>query len=197
MERKSVKQFHPTETIYVIPKSGYARGDETPKEATIMAAKANETTTTINTNPFTLSPAQQASGAHNGITPSPYKLLQQLFVEGYLDDHRGWFGSVDASTHLPNVALIRTDLRNGAVEVCFATDDARGFSINPFYVSKEDGRIHLSTWSVGGTIRLYNASSLEQAVNDANKEALTNPYDFTREILTVVRRDEFIAGLKK
>jgi len=156
-------------------------------------AKANETTNSnVNSN---LSPAQAASGAHNSTTPSPYALIQKVFNEGYLDDHRGWFGAVDHNTYLPNVVLVRTDLRNGAVEVCFATDDS-SFCVNPFYVSGEDGKVHLSTWSIGCTVRRNGTKTLEEAIEDANKEALSSPYSFIREILTVVRKDTFMKGFR-
>lgn len=156
-------------------------------------AKANETTnSTIQSN---LSPAQEASGAHNSATPAPYALIQKVFNEGYLDDHRGWFGAVDRNTYLPDVVLVRTDLRNGAVEVCFATDNS-SFCVNPFYVSKEDGKVHLSTWSIGSTVRRNGTKTLEEAIDDANKEALSSPYSFIHEILTVVRKDTFMKGFR-
>ena len=153
-----------------------------------MANIRENTNTKIN-----LSPAQIASGAHNELTPNPYQLIEKIFVEGYKDDHRGWFGSVDPTIYKPEVVLLRTDLRNGAVEVCFASEKVRGFSVNPFYVA-EDGLVHLSTWSIGATVRLFG-KSLEEAVKEANNEALSNRFCM-HEILTVIRKEEFMRAFE-
>lgn len=148
-----------------------------------------------NTNSkINLSPAQIASGAHSELTPNPYKLMEKVFLEGYKDDHKGWFGAADHNIYKPNVVLVRTDLRNGATEVCFASDKVRGFSVNPFYVA-EDGNVHLSTWSVGCTVRLMG-KSLEDAINEANKEALSNKYCI-HELLTIVRKENFMKAFEE
>ena len=141
-----------------------------------------------NTVVVSLSPAQKASGAHNGITPAPMELIKKIFLEGYVDDHRGWFGVIDTTVYQPNVVIVRTDLRNGATEVCFACDK-NSFSINPFYVSEEDGKVHLSVWSIGGTIRRNGC--LEEEVAKNNTEAIENKY-VMHEILTVIRKENFM-----
>ena len=150
------------------------------------------TNTVANNDNSKLSPAQIASGAHNDATPDPYSILEKLFTEGFKDDHRGWFGAINHNVYKPNVAIVRTDLRNGAVEVCFASENSPAFSINPFYMG-EDGMLHLSRWSVGATVHMRG--SLEESVAFANKEALCNRF-YMHEILSIVRKEDFMKAFE-
>ena len=144
----------------------------------------------ISAKVINLSPAQLSSGAHDSNQPNPKALLKKLFTDGYVDDHDHLNG-VESKTYKPNIAVIRVDIRNGAMEVCAAYEDT-AFCINPFYLDTDDGMVHLSTVSVGGSINTRVYRSIDDAVAYYNREQLMAT--FASEQLIIVRKSEFMVG---
>ena len=138
-----------------------------------------------------LSPAQLSSGAHDANQPSPKVILKHIFEDGYIDDHDHLNGLKETKAYKPNVAVIRIDIRNGAVEVCAAFENT-AFCINPFYYDEEDGMVHLSTVSVGGSINTRMYRTIDDAIAYYNREQLMAT--FASEQLVLVRKDEFMVG---
>lgn len=118
-------------------------------------------------------------------------IIDQLFSEGFVDDHRGWFGAKDSSLHTVSAVVIHT--RFDEVSVCYATTDssARAFSINPFYYDESDGKIHLSTRSNGGVVHFIGHGSLKEAVDQYNADMGYANWPNTFSQLVIITRQDW------
>ena len=118
-------------------------------------------------------------------------IIDQLFSEGFIDDHRGWFGAKDSSIHTVNAVVIHT--RFDEVSVCYATTDSgvRAFSINPFYFNETDGKIHLSTRSNGGVVRFTGYGTLKEAADQYNSEMGYANWPNTFSQLVIITRQDW------
>lgn len=104
------------------------------------------------------------------------EIINSIFNEGYtyLHDKKG--GIIK-----PDVVLVR--VIDGKVDICYANERCQYFSVNPFVID-DDGRICLSTCSIGGVVDLRNCVSLNDAVKNYNLK--------NSDRLTVVRKNESI-----
>lgn len=120
-------------------------------------------------------------------------IIDKVFEEGYIDNHTGWFGAKDDSIHNVDVVILQTKM--DGVTVCFATENSSCFSINPFYIDKEDNKVHLSTWSNGGSVKLYG--DLEGGVTAYNKEMGYANWPNLFSQLTIIRRSDWLKKKEK
>ncbi len=114
-------------------------------------------------------------------------IIDKVFEEGYIDNHTGWFGAKDDSMHKVDVIVLQTKM--DGVTVCFATENSAYFSINPFYIDEEDNKVHLSTWSNGGVVKLYG--DLEGGVAAYNAEMGYANWPNLFSQLTIIRRSDW------
>lgn len=103
---------------------------------------------------------------------------------GYIDDHRSNTSDKDKINHAPAYLLYA---RGNRIYVCPAPETNVGFCLNPLYIDGDDGKVHLSRMSVGGTLRLHgddSMSGLKMAIyNYNNEESYTKIRD---EIIQII-----------
>ena len=134
------------------------------------------------------SPGAMFSGAHNQTTSaiSLKEIIKRVFTEGYIDYH---LHGCKNDHQECSAILVRTSLGAGNCELC-PTYENTVFSVNPFYISKRDGKVHLSQWSVGGTVDA-RYQSLEDAVNEYNKSTARASAITCGDVLVLIRKSDF------
>lgn len=118
-------------------------------------------------------------GSAMDMFPSATKILKALANDyKVVDDHNNRFEEIDCD--MPMIQIKRHE-----VNVVFGTTTS-ALSINPLYLSEDDGKVHLSPWSCGRVVRFDKWNTTEEAIDSYNNHSDGDGYYAVKDTLIML-----------